>query len=167
MGNVPEESIRPVLTWALNSEHASADYLNHLHGDQLYDEADSIYNSYWKRHSIQGATCDFGGTATLERRDVLDTDDEFDDDWTDDSVTIVRGHTTFSVVSYVLIGVLVGGMIGFVVAMKTSRRFNVAVRKSFFGSMKNSQMFVGKNSFFGSENMPILDDDGEYEKINN
>ena len=51
--------------------------------------------------------------------------------------------------------------------MKTSKRFNIAVRKSIvFKSVKNNKVFVGGQSLFGSAGMPMLDDDGhEYESV--
>jgi len=117
-------------------------------------------------HSLQGATCDFGGVAVLERRDVLDTDDEFDDDWNDDSIIVVKGFSTTKVVYIAVFGSLLGGFIGFTIAMKTSKRFNVAVRKSIVGkSFRNNKMFLGENSFFGAKGMPVLDDDGDYDEI--
>lgn len=160
--DVDEQSVRDTLVWILSTEGLDSSYVSTLQGEALYEEADIFYYSYWKKHSLQGATCDFGGTAKLERRDEQDTDDEFDDDWTDDSVIIVRGYSMTSVVWTTILGVLLGGFIGFVVAMKTSRRFNVAVRKSIFKRNKNSRMFHGSGSFFGSEEMPYID---EYDEL--
>lgn len=163
-----EKYIRGVLTWVLDSQGMDASYLDNLHGEDLYKEADIYYYAYWKKNSMKGATCDFGGTAYLERRNELDNDDEFDDDWTDDSVMIVKGYTGIHVILITIFGSLLGAFLGFTIAMKTSKRFNVAVRKSIFKSVKNNKMFVGRKSLFGAEGMPMLDDDGdEYESVDN
>ena len=77
--DVDEKYTREVLTWVLNSQGMDASYLNNLHGEELFKEADIYYYAYWKKNSMKGATCDFGGTAQLERRNEKDTDDEFDD----------------------------------------------------------------------------------------
>jgi len=63
----------------------------------------------------------------------------------------------------VLIGVvamLAGGLIGFSIAMKKSKRFNLAVRRSLMpNKWKNSNVFTSRNSLFGAEDMPMLVDD--------
>ena len=81
---------------------------------------------------------------------------------------IVKGYTGIHVILITIFGSLLGAFLGFTIAMRTSKRFNVAVRKSIFKSVKNNKMFVGGKSLFGSEGMPMLDDDGdEYESVDN
>ena len=68
--------------------------------------------------------------------------------------------TTQNAALMVLAGIIFGGFLGFVIAMKNSRKFNLAVRKSFVPrSLKNSAVFTSRGSLFGAEHMPILMDE--------
>lgn len=87
-------------------------------------------------------------------------------DWTDNSAIIVKGYSGAHVILIAILGSLCGAFLGFTIAMKTSKRFNVANRKSIFRSVKNNKMFVGRKSLFGSDAMPMLDDEGhEYDSV--
>eukprot|EP00814_Leptocylindrus_danicus_P022392 CAMPEP_0116041568 /NCGR_PEP_ID=MMETSP0321-20121206/25137_1 /TAXON_ID=163516 /ORGANISM="Leptocylindrus danicus var. danicus, Strain B650" /LENGTH=112 /DNA_ID=CAMNT_0003521809 /DNA_START=128 /DNA_END=466 /DNA_ORIENTATION=+ len=110
---------------------------------------------------LNGTTCDFAGTAELEFSDDYEEgDDEFDDTWTPDDTGNGEDDDTVSKHDAVMtgfIGLLVGCLIGFIIAMKSSRSFNVAVRRSVMpSSMKNSEVFTSNNSLVGSEKMPMI-----------
>jgi len=126
--DAPEDSVRGGMAYALEEEGKSSKYLDKLHGDDLYDEADTIYAEFWNAHRGQGATCDFGGAATLQEENKTRTEDYY----TDDYYNVMEIHT-FPVWKIVLLGItglLVGGLAGFTLAMKMSPKFNRAVRSS-------------------------------------
>lgn len=157
-----EYYVQQNVEWALNQMDLKemASNVENLHGDALFNEADIVYNTYWKENELIGATCDFAGTAMLVFSGNTTTDDEFDDDWTDDYNMPDNLVTTQNAALMVLAGIIFGGFLGFVIAMKNSRKFNLAVRKSFVPrSLKNSAVFTSRGSLFGAEHMPILMDE--------
>jgi len=158
-----EKYVRIQVVWALNKTNPDADYsyVDDLSGDALYAEADQVYNAFWQANMLNGTTCDFAGTAELEFSDDYEEgDDEFDDTWTPDDTGNGEDDDTVSKHDAVMtgfIGLLVGCLIGFIIAMKSSRSFNVAVRRSVMpSSMKNSEVFTSNNSLVGSEKMPMI-----------
>jgi len=73
-----EQYIRPNLEWAMGQLNDKSN-IDNLHGEALTKKASLVYNEYWKSHQLQGATCDFGGTAELKYSPTVADDDEFDD----------------------------------------------------------------------------------------
>ena len=157
-----EVYVRKSVEYCLKEMGQDTSNIENLHGEALFDEADVVYNTFWKENLLNGATCDFSGTAELRYSESVANDDEFDDDWTDDSEKIIGGVSTFNALVMVIIGSLAGGFIGFSIAMKTSKRFNLAVRRSFLPkSLQNSKVFTSRGSLFGGEDMPILVNDDD------
>jgi len=126
-----------------------------LNMTELEDEGDIQFNRYWKRERSKGATCDFGGAAMLTV--AATTDDEFTDDWVEDVIIVKQGVSASSTLLISLLCIVVGGMFGFVSAMKRSAKFNVAVRKTkVLRSVRNSAVFTSSRSLLGSETMPLI-----------
>mmetsp|Transcript_19787 Transcript_19787/g.63636 ORF Transcript_19787/g.63636 Transcript_19787/m.63636 type:complete len:746 (-) Transcript_19787:112-2349(-) len=62
---VEEKATRDGMAYCVGFDEDATRQFHSLHGDDLYDEADKIFDNYWAAHRYQGATCDFGGGATL------------------------------------------------------------------------------------------------------
>lgn len=126
--DAPEDTIRSGMAYALEQEKKSTGYIYKLHGDDLYDEADTIYSEFWVANRAKGATCDFGGGATLVEANKTHTEDYYNDDYY--NVIEVNEFPVWKIVLFAVLGVVVGGLVGFTAAMKMSPRFNRAVRSS-------------------------------------
>jgi len=105
-----------------------------LSGDELFDKADEVIGGFWSTHRSLGATCDFGGIATLVELNKTFTDES--DDWPypfdDDSYIVYVGPKTWLIVCGAIAASLLGSIIGFVIAMRYSKGFNKKVRQSVF-----------------------------------
>jgi hypothetical protein len=121
------------MAYALNVEGkvgADQDYVYKLHGKDLLKEADKLFGDFWKKHRVEGATCDFGGAAELQEL-VHDDDGEGDQQQQPvlgqeggDDVDVVEGddanansdsgavfgHVVGGVFGGLLVGIVVGGM---------------------------------------------------------
>ena len=126
--DAPEDTVRSGMTYALGEEDKSAKYIDKLHDDDLYDEADTIFSEFWNSHRGEGATCDFGGAAMLAEENKTHTEDYYTDDYY--NVTEVNEFPIWKIIVLALAGLLVGGFAGFTLAMKLNPRFNRAVRSS-------------------------------------
>eukprot|EP00586_Coscinodiscus_wailesii_P004058 CAMPEP_0172488684 /NCGR_PEP_ID=MMETSP1066-20121228/18332_1 /TAXON_ID=671091 /ORGANISM="Coscinodiscus wailesii, Strain CCMP2513" /LENGTH=673 /DNA_ID=CAMNT_0013256063 /DNA_START=132 /DNA_END=2153 /DNA_ORIENTATION=+ len=152
-----KKSIQNGLKYALSADGvANTTFVDNLDDDALFKEGDQVFNSFWKHHRLQGATCDFGGAAMLVELNATSDDDEFNDDWTDDVIIETTGISTTTAIILITLGIALGAGLGFVTAMKSSVKFNRAVRKSVFFNNANSSIFVGNRAFLGNENMPLI-----------
>mmetsp|Transcript_20637 Transcript_20637/g.30691 ORF Transcript_20637/g.30691 Transcript_20637/m.30691 type:complete len:759 (-) Transcript_20637:123-2399(-) len=156
-----EEQVRGACQWALGSMGEDVSVVKDLQGDALYDEADIVYNQYWQENYIKGATCDFGGTAYLQYNSDAASDDEFVDDWVEPDESDQENVSKRNAIIGIACGVLLGGFLGFFIAMRSSVSFNVRVRKRMPRSLQNSQVFTSRNSLLGSESMPMLLDESD------
>lgn len=92
------------------------------------DEADQIFSEFWDTHRAQGATCDFGGAAMLAEKNKTHTEDYYSDDYY--NVLEINEFPVWKIALISFVGALAGGLAGFALAMKTSPKFNRAVRSS-------------------------------------
>jgi len=112
-------------------------------GDELLVQGGKMILDYYEAHKIQGATCDFGGIAMLVEENRTITDDDFlgwgyDDD--EYKVIIYEGPNMWLLGSLLLLAVLLGSVVGFVVAMRVNPKFNKRVRKSvYFAPISNTK----------------------------
>jgi hypothetical protein len=142
--DVPEDTIRGGMEYALEEEEKDSKYIYNLRGEELYDEADEIFSSFWESRRAQGATCDFGGAASLSEVNKTHTEDYYSDDYY--NVVEINETPIWKITLLVLIGVLVGSFAGFVLAMKLNPKFNRRVRSSaMLRPVTSSQIF--RNSF--------------------
>lgn len=126
--NAPEDTVRSGMAYALGEENKSSKYLDKLHDDDLYDEADQVFSAFWDSRRAEGATCDFGGAAALAETNKTHTEDYYTDDYY--NVLEVHEFPVWKIVLISIAGVLVGAVTGFVLAMKFSPKFSRAVRSS-------------------------------------
>ena len=156
-----DSTIKNGLGYALGEEDKDAKYLDGMSGDELYDEADEIFDEFWQSHRAIGATCDFGGAAKLAEVNVTHSEDYYNTDDYYNVVSFVSANTfrcfysvqnvfnldyiffscchvkyeinefpIWKIILFSVAGVIIGGGAGFTVAMKTSTKFNRAVRSS-------------------------------------
>lgn len=125
-----------------------------LSGDELYDRADQVFNDFWNEHRSEGATCDFGGVAALKEVNAtyITADDYYYTDGGDSKFGL------FKIVIICTVGIMIGSLAGFFVAMKMSKRFNTTVvqrlDRSMMGrSIKNTRAF--RTSFAAHSYDPI------------
>jgi len=123
-------------------------YVNGLTGKALLNEGDKVFNKYWQAHRVEGTTCDFGGVAMLIEEEnatttsgtnnVIPTSPKTDHyDYNDDDeyhpqTIVYQGPNVYVIVGVILCTSILGGLLGFILAMHFSRKFNRQVRKSFF-----------------------------------
>ena len=139
-----DESMRNGLRYCLNVEQKNQTYLDSLHGKQLSDEGDKIFGEFWENHRAEGATCDFGGMATLvELNKTITDDDAVPDDDEYSPVYIYTGPSMWTIFGTTAAALLVGGLVGFVVAMNVNKDFNKSIRQSLFsgtGSLSRNRL---------------------------
>ena len=132
-------------------------------GSDLMNKANEVIGDYFKKYKSAGATCDFGGVAQLVQEDYTPSDDDTifltDDEYY--GVIVREGPSTPVLVICGIAVAIVGGLVGFILAMRFNPTFNERVRKSsLFLPLSSS-----KNSLIRSSlNLPMLDD---YDEIQN
>lgn len=84
--DAPEATVKNGMGYALGQEEKDKSYLDAMSGDELYDEADEVFNEFWQAHRSEGATCDFGGAALLSEVNKTHTEDYYN---TDDFYNVV------------------------------------------------------------------------------
>jgi hypothetical protein len=126
-------------------------------GPELKARANEVIGAYFQKYKRAGATCDFGGVAMLVEESRKPTDDDTvfltDDEYY--GLVVQEGPKLWVLVLGGAAVAVVGGLVGFVLAMRYNPRFNEKVRKS--------QLFLpissSKNSLIRSSlNLPSLED---------
>jgi len=145
-----EINIQHSIKFTLNADYPGEDqqFVDDIHGEELYNLADKYFNEYWSKHRLVGATCDFGGMGFLEEYNKTFASDGFYDDdfYIPPSVDIGT-----KIIGFTLLGIIIGGMIGFCIAMRCNKRFHMKVRQSrVMRPYSNSRLF--NSSFGGIEN---------------
>lgn len=127
--DAPESTIKNGMGYALGHEDKDASYLDGMSDDELYDEADEVFDEFWQAHRSEGATCDFGGAAMLHEVNKTHTEDYYN---TDDfyNVLEVNEFPLWKIILLSAMGIVIGGLAGFYIAMKASPKFSRAVRSS-------------------------------------
>ena len=128
---------------AAEDSQANVTYLDSLHGNDLFDEADKAFDEFWQKHRVEGATCDFGGIATLKEINMTYAED-------DDSYKFYESptnkHAALHLTLVLLGGLAIGGFLGFFIAMRANRSFNESVvrnmeRNSVLRPISHSRVF--------------------------
>ena len=169
-----EKTVRSGMKYCLNQEKKDETYVDDLNGEELVKEADKIFNEFWKEHHTMGATCDFGGVATLVELNRTTTDEDSQTFIDADAYTeIVYVSTTniWVIIGTALVAAIVGSAIGFIVAMRTNKKFNRKVRQSrVFASFSNNPVLRKSLAFdkFDYDDLGDIPEDeeplkGEYE----
>lgn len=146
-------------TWTLHCDDFSFNNtgLQTMTGDFLYTAADCAYNMDWNKNRASGATCDYGGTATLI--EVNKTYTDYDDD-EEDSIDIGINLMEAELITLIGLGVFFGAFIGFALAMRCNKSFNVRVSRSSIGRSMSRNPIL-KRSFGG------FSTDAEYMEVPN
>lgn len=61
-----DSSLMNGIDYILKAEELDPSIVANLTGDALAEQADILFDNYWRKHFLQGSTCDFGGVAQLE-----------------------------------------------------------------------------------------------------
>jgi len=152
------EEIRGAVSYCMYLENKDQKWLANATDEELETEGPDLINECWRNNRLAGVICDFGGIATLVA-DAEDSDDEFQDTFE----TYEYGYKARSPAFYVILSIIpfVAGILIawalFVLSMKKNKRFNVAVRNmSIFKSTRNADIFTGRYSMLGSDQMPMI-----------
>lgn len=62
---VEERATRDGMAYCVSYDPKAIEFFDSLSGDALYRQADVVFDEFWEAHRYEGATCDFGGGATL------------------------------------------------------------------------------------------------------
>mmetsp|Transcript_11980 Transcript_11980/g.17963 ORF Transcript_11980/g.17963 Transcript_11980/m.17963 type:complete len:782 (-) Transcript_11980:799-3144(-) len=62
---IEEKATRDGMAYVVGYDPNAIERFNTLHGERLYNQADSLFQQFWSAHRFDGATCDFGGAAIL------------------------------------------------------------------------------------------------------
>lgn len=132
-----DEGLRNALAYILNVENKTTteerQVILNLTGQSLRAATEQAVGDFFDKHRHSGATCDFGGIAFLvERNTTLQpqtgvaglTDDEYY------TINVKHVRPTWALATGAVIMMLVGILIGFIMAMRCSVRFNQSVRRS-------------------------------------
>lgn len=126
------------------------DSIETMSGDDLYTAADCAYNVKWQNHRVDGITCDFGGTAIL-----VEVNRTFSDS-NDGTVVLPKEVKVLEYGGLIVIGVILGGFVGFLLAMRYNRKFNYKVSHTRLGrSLRSSTMLSKSFGGFTSDYMEI------------
>jgi hypothetical protein len=113
------------------TETPEAKALLNLTGSALDEAAQIAISNFFDSNRLNGATCDFGGIAMLSLEQNVTfskNESEYDDFFYTEVVT--TGPPLWVLFFYGLTIALVGGVLGFVVAMRTNPTFNRRVRSN-------------------------------------
>ena len=169
--NARDPSILGAIHWINDVSNATKDdrAIEGLRGDALRYHAGILVDKYYERHP--GTTCDFGGIGMMiEGTNTTYVDDDtigggYSSAWNDDeyyTTVIVRtGMPIWAIVALCVVGTIVGCILGFMVAMRTSKKFNKKVRESKFFSSSNllQHNIVRKSLSLGALDISDWDDD--------
>ena len=163
--DIPDQPIRDAIHYindqTNNTENRDIEALS---GDKLRSGAEPIIDEYFQDYRASGVTCDFGGIGLLVEENRNITDDDYLG-WDDDEyyIYINTGPSWWLITIYILVATLLGSLVGFMSAMRFSKKFNKRVRESKF--FKNTSF--GKNPLVRkSLALPSLHESfGELEKL--
>lgn len=161
-----DSAIRDAVGYALDAQNITdpqSKAILNMTGTDLRTKANEVIGDYFDKFKHSGATCDFGGVAQLTEQSHGSSDDDTvfltDDEYY--GVILQQGPKTWVLVVSGIAVALLGGLTGFVLAMRYNPGFNEKVRKSrLFMPLSNS-----KNSLLRSSlKLPTLDDYDEIQQ---
>lgn len=135
--NIPDKPIRDAIHYINDVTNATEDArsVEGLSGKELRTSAEPLIEAFFEEGRKRGVTCDFGGIGVLVEENVT-IDDDSVVIWNDDeyytTVIINEGLSWVWITIYVVVGTIAGSIVGFVTAMRMSKKFNKAVRQSAF-----------------------------------
>jgi hypothetical protein len=161
-----DTSIRQAVRWAFNYENLTqtpqAQQILNLTGSDLQSAANAVLTDFFDAYRFDGVTCDFGGVALLIERNttLVDNADMFLNDDEYFKVYVDKGPNWVVLIMSGIGIALVGGLAGFVLAMRSNEEFNRRVRESSaFGPIARR----GSKAMLSALNLP----DMNYEELEN
>jgi glucan 1,3-beta-glucosidase len=160
-----DRAIRSAMDYILNAENRAdtpeGKAALSKTGKDLEEAAKPILSDYFEQHRLEGATCDFGGIAMLvEENRTISDDDSFG--FSDDEYFLQYesgGPPLWLLIIGGTVVALLGGCLGFVMAMRFNPRFNDRIRHtSLFKPITSSKSMVIRSSL----NLPSM----YYEDLN-
>ena len=164
-----DSAVQGGMAYALNFQNnTNQSWVYNLTGKALQSQASIIFNNFFHKFRLIGATCDFGGVATLQfanstgNSSINYTDDQY---FVTVSVPVYHGPPLWLIIVGAVAAAFIGSIVGFLVAMNFSPAFNRKVRESgFFEPLRNSNNVLARSSLsllaLGDEYEPIADVDG-------
>ena len=134
-----------------NFEEKVHSYVDDLSGKELLEEADKLFNDYWHEHRTTGITCDFGGVAILVELNRTITGE-------DSQEQVVYDTNMWVGITMALVAALIGSTIGFVVAMRSSKKINRTVSQSQMFAPFSGNSLVRKSLSLNKFHYDDLDD---------
>lgn len=149
-GQLPS-AVHAGMAYALNFEgNFTQAWIYNLYGKDLVGNATIIFNAFFQKYRLIGATCDFGGVATLQfanrtyNSSINFTDNQF---YVQVNVPVYHGPALWMIILGGVGIALVGSVLGFLAAMNFSPGFNKRVRESgFFEPLKSSNNIIARSS---------------------
>jgi glucan 1,3-beta-glucosidase len=132
-------------------------------GDEQLEQAGELVSEFFENFKGSGATCDFGGIAMLVEENRTITDDDFLG-WDDDEyrVIVYQGPNYWIIGGMMFLAVILGSVVGFVLAMRVNKKFNKRVRESvMFRPLSNTKNPVVRKSLA----LPPISDLGELDYL--
>eukprot|EP00934_Nitzschia_sp_Nitz4_P002256 Nitzschia sp. Nitz4//scaffold125_size66327//31384//33714//NITZ4_006131-RA/size66327-augustus-gene-0.2-mRNA-1//1//CDS//3329534613//2256//frame0 len=164
--NVPDQGILNAVKYVLHEmdDSATPDDMSILNmtGKDLEHAGGDIISTFFESHKGEGVTCDFGGIAYLVEENRTVTDDDFLG-WDDDEYreVIYTGPDMAEIALIILAAVVLGSIVGFIIAMHLSKKFNKKVQESkVFRTLSHSTNPMVRKSF-ALDNV----EDGELEHL--
>mmetsp|Transcript_26226 Transcript_26226/g.40212 ORF Transcript_26226/g.40212 Transcript_26226/m.40212 type:complete len:221 (+) Transcript_26226:799-1461(+) len=118
-----EKNVIQGMKYAFAVDDINGSYIENMTKDEIFVEADKIFNNYWNKHMSDGATCDFGGVAALA---YVNKTIEYDDDSIMDDYYIIRTQQEqiLQTTGFLILGLAFGALIGCCAAMRLNKNFN-------------------------------------------
>jgi hypothetical protein len=130
----PEKNVHAALAYIFSVENVDDADAN-LTGDELYETADTVIDSFWQTHRHEDATCDFGGVGVLVASDI-NPDEKTDDEIYGNDDEYFGGGAHLDPMEIILLADGVGlgtfllTLVCFISAMRTNKKFNRLVREA-------------------------------------
>ena len=152
--DIPDKNIQGAvdyIVWKLNKTATDDEKaIATMEGKDLREKGGDLIQSFFENFRGEGVTCDFGGIAMLIEENRTITDDDYlgwDDDQYIHETIVYKGPKIWQLVLIILFGILIGSFVGFVVGMRTNKKFNRAVRESrLFRPISNSKNSLVRSS---------------------
>ena len=132
-----DKPVRDAVKFCLNAEGIEdtpeAQAILNKTGQDFQDAAQTVLSDYFEKFRMEGVTCDFGGIAMLiELNRTLTDDDSIGVDDDEYRYIINEGPGKWMLAGGGVVAGLLGGLLGFVFAMRRSPQFNRRVRSTAF-----------------------------------
>lgn len=145
--NIFEETIKGGLYWVEMTEgvtQSNLSWIDKLHGHQLTNHADDIFNNFWHQNYIDGVSCDFGGAAELIEIPIQNS--TYNQTYPPKVFPKhqVKNLLTLTILFLVCLGLVFGGILIYMIRLRCLR--NVSSRQHTYELAQNRPIYVyGRN----------------------